>query len=86
MTNELIYVFLQKVYITSEAKYRILIDIVTCLLEVGIAEPEETVVARKRRCKHVSTATKSRDRCINTRNNRGTIGGFVFCWVRAEAI
>jgi hypothetical protein len=35
---------------------------VKCLLKVVIAEPEETAVAKKWLCKHVSTATNSRDR------------------------
>jgi hypothetical protein len=63
------------------------ITIVTCLLKTGIAEPEETAVARQWLCKHVSTATKSRDRGNRcTRDNRGTVGGGVLCWVCAEAI
>jgi hypothetical protein len=54
-------------------------SIMTCLLKDGITEPEETVVARERLCKHLFTATNSRDRSNwDTRNNRGTVGSGVF--------
>jgi hypothetical protein len=49
--------------------------------------PQKTSVAREWICKHVSMATKSPDHSNRyTRNNRGTAGGSVLCWVHAEAI
>jgi hypothetical protein len=61
--------------------------LVTCPLQARILEPEKTSVVRYWLCKHVSTATKSRDRRNRyTRNKRGTVGGDVLCWVRAEAV
>jgi hypothetical protein len=43
----------------------------TCLLTAGISETDKMSVARQWFCKHISTATKSRD-SINgyTRNSR----------------
>jgi hypothetical protein len=59
-------------------------DTVTCLGKAGITEPEKAAVARQ--CKYISTATKTRFRGnIYARNNRGTVGGVVLCWVRAES-
>jgi hypothetical protein len=53
--------------------------IVTCLLKAEIAEPEKMPIARHWFCKHVSTATKSRDRRnIHHCNNEGTVGSSVF--------
>jgi hypothetical protein len=54
-------------------------NIVICPLKARIGEPEETVIARQWLCKHVSMETRSRDRY-----NRGTVGGGVLCWFRAE--
>jgi hypothetical protein len=65
-------------------KYKILIDVATCLLEAGIAEPKET--PKKRLCKYVSTATKSSNVYITTHVTRVNIGSSFFYWVRAEAI
>jgi hypothetical protein len=42
-----------------------LVYVVTYLLKAKMAEPDEMVVARQWLCKHVSTATESRD-CHNT--------------------
>jgi hypothetical protein len=62
-------------------------NIVICLLKAGIAEPEEMALARERLCKHISTATNSRD-CGNRylRNNRGTVGSNIFYAIRADVI
>jgi hypothetical protein len=52
-----------------------------------IVGPEERAVARQWVCKHVSTATKSRDlRKRYTLNNTGTVGSSVFYAVHAKAI
>jgi hypothetical protein len=55
------------------------VSIVTCLLKARIPESGKTSVAKKWLCKHVSTATKPRDRRNRyTRKNKGTVGGGVF--------
>jgi hypothetical protein len=60
---------------------------VTCFLKAGIAELEKTSVVRQWLSKHVSTATKSRDRRNRyTRNNKGTVGGSALYWIYDEAI
>jgi hypothetical protein len=48
--------------------------------KAGIAEPEETAVAREWLDKPLPRQQ------IHEHNNRGTVGGGVLCWVRAEAI
>jgi hypothetical protein len=55
---------------------KIQFNIVTCVLKAGIAEPEETAVARER---------LPRQR-MHERNNRGTAGSGVFSWVCPDAI
>jgi hypothetical protein len=63
------------------------IPIVTCPLKARIIEADKISVARQWLCEHDVRATKSRDRRNRyTRNNRGTVGGGVLCWVHAEAI
>jgi hypothetical protein len=57
-------------------------DNVSCLLKSRIAEQEKITVVRQWLFKHVSTATKSRDRC----NNIGAIRGSVFDCDHAEAV
>jgi hypothetical protein len=58
---------------------------VTCLLKGGIAEEEETTVARERLCKNVSTATNSRDRSNRFIRNIGrTVRSGIFYGVAAE--
>jgi hypothetical protein len=60
------------------------IYVVTCPLNARRVEPEKTVIAGQWLCKHVSSATESRDRSNGyTRNNRGTVGSGVFYAVRA---
>jgi hypothetical protein len=57
-----------------------LIDTATCPLNARIAEPEKTSVVKQWLCKHVSTATKVRDRNRYTHNNTETVtGGVVYC-------
>jgi hypothetical protein len=64
-----------------------MVNIVTHLLKVVIAEPENTAVPRQWLCKQVSTATNSRDSSNrHERNTRGTDGSGVFCGVRPEAV
>jgi hypothetical protein len=67
-----------------DAPFRtLLLSTATCPL----VEPGETSVPRRWLCKHVSTATESRDRWNRyTRDNRGTVGGGVLRCVRAEPI
>lgn len=51
------------------------------IFKPGIAEPEDTAVARKQLCKYTSTVINSRDR-----KNGVNAGGRVFCAARAEAM
>jgi hypothetical protein len=56
-------------------------------LKTMTAEPEYTAVVRQCICKHVSTASKSRQRDNGyARNNRGITGSDVFCWVRSLVV
>jgi hypothetical protein len=52
-----------------------------------LQQPKQPVISMQRLCKRVSTAPNSHD-CSNRheRNNRGTAGGGVLCWVHVEAI
>lgn len=61
------------------------LGIVTCLLKAGITVPQEIFLARDRLCKHVSTASDSRDRNNRyIRNTRRTVSDGVFYEVRVE--
>jgi hypothetical protein len=44
-------------------------------LKARIVEPEETAVARQWLCKHVSKATRTRDRYRYEHSNRRNVGG-----------
>jgi hypothetical protein len=53
------------------------VDDMTRRLKARIAQPEETAISRQLLCKHVSTATKSRDR-----SNRHKGNNMEKCWKR----
>jgi hypothetical protein len=63
------------------------LSVVTYVPKAGITVPKETVVAKEQLCKHISTATDSRDRSKrHTRNNRRTVRCGIFYVIRAEVI